>query len=633
MLKLNLSKLPIPLAEAARETLPLLDLCEDQSGIVLLSQRDPEGLKVSYSSDGDVVISYKELCEFFRGLSHVKRLERTGEAISEKQSFKWLSYMVDVARNAVLKLPAMKRLIRYLAINGFNDLMLYLEDVFEMPDYPYFGYMRGKYTLNELKELVEYGERFGVTLTPCIQSLGHYSNMLRWPCFSSIRDSADVLYVGKDETYEFLDKLFATLCSVFKTRRFNIGMDEAGTLGRGRMLEEKGLLDQGELMTLHLHKIKELCRKHGIQPLIWSDMFFRPYDPSHEYYTDTVIVPQEAIDGVPEDFTLVYWNYHSCERNQKEKDVFNHVFDQHMRFKNPIAYAGASWRFSGFAPHNMFSMSAENFHLNACLERGIKDITLTAWSNGGGEASHFVTMPIITLYGEKLYTAQRNAPDISERFFDLYGISLEDFLSLDLPDRVPDSPELLNSSGRHPVTYLLYNDCLGGKMDRLVSSPQYGDFYRSLIPGYERLSEHKHFGYIFRTQAALCKVMANKATVSYDLRAAYKAKDKAALALLCQRLTELSRDLSSFIDVCREQWLTDNKVTGFECLEARFGSLKQRALGAKAIVEAYLAGEIDAIEPLDEPMLYHDCRPDDSTRSKVCATNGYYDIVQPSFFM
>jgi hypothetical protein len=288
------------------------------------------------------------------------------------------------------------------------------------------------------------------------------------------------LYVGKEETYEFLDKLFETLCSVFKTRRFNIGMDEAGTMGMGRRLREKGYESQAELMTLHLERVKELCQKHGIKPLIWSDMFFRPHTPTHEYYTDSVIVPQEVIDGVPEDFTLVYWNYHSCEKDQKEIDIFNHVFDQHMRFKNPIAYAGAAWRFSGFAPHNMFSMSAENFHLTACLERNITDITLTAWSNGGGEASHFITLPIITLYGDKLYSGQRSAIDISGRFFDIYGLSLEDFLSLDLPDRVPDAPELLNSSGRHPVTYLLYNDCLGGKMDKLVS-PDYSDFYGSLV--------------------------------------------------------------------------------------------------------------------------------------------------------
>ena len=91
-------------------------------------------------------------------------------------------------------------------------LYSYMEDMFEVPEYPYFGYQRGRYTKAELKEVVAYGKRFGITLNPSMQVLGHLEMPLIWPAFKDIKDSSAVLYVGKPEVYEFIDKLFKNLC-------------------------------------------------------------------------------------------------------------------------------------------------------------------------------------------------------------------------------------------------------------------------------------------------------------------------------------------------------------------------------------------------------------------------------------
>lgn len=61
--------------------------------------------------------------------------------------------MPDCSRNAVLNVEGAKLLIRHLAVMGFNALMLYTEDTYEIEGYPYFGYMRGRFTKAELKEL------------------------------------------------------------------------------------------------------------------------------------------------------------------------------------------------------------------------------------------------------------------------------------------------------------------------------------------------------------------------------------------------------------------------------------------------------------------------------------------------
>lgn len=64
---------------------------------------------------------------------------------------------------------------------GMNVLMLYTEDTYEVPGEPYFGSYRGRYTKAEIQEMDAYASMFGIELVPCIQTLAHLHNALKWP--------------------------------------------------------------------------------------------------------------------------------------------------------------------------------------------------------------------------------------------------------------------------------------------------------------------------------------------------------------------------------------------------------------------------------------------------------------------
>ena len=57
--------------------------------------------------------------------------------------------MADASRNAVMKVETAKKLIRHLAMSGYDSFMLYLEDTYIVKDYPYFGYLRNPYKKEE----------------------------------------------------------------------------------------------------------------------------------------------------------------------------------------------------------------------------------------------------------------------------------------------------------------------------------------------------------------------------------------------------------------------------------------------------------------------------------------------------
>ena len=89
--------------------------------------------------------------------------------------------MLDCSRNAVFTVEKVKFVIRTLAKMGMNVLMLYTEDTYEVPGELYFGSYRGRYTKAEIQEMDAYASMFGIELVPCIQTLAHLHNALKWP--------------------------------------------------------------------------------------------------------------------------------------------------------------------------------------------------------------------------------------------------------------------------------------------------------------------------------------------------------------------------------------------------------------------------------------------------------------------
>ena len=109
--------------------------------------------------------------------------------------------MLDCSRNAVPTVDGVQKWIDILSDLGYNTLLLYMEDTYEIRGEPYFGYMRGRYTEEELREMDVYAKEHGVELIPCIQALAHLQSIERWPEYWGHFDCADILCVGDERNY------------------------------------------------------------------------------------------------------------------------------------------------------------------------------------------------------------------------------------------------------------------------------------------------------------------------------------------------------------------------------------------------------------------------------------------------
>ncbi len=593
------STLPEELKAGTNAVLSMLEISENE-GVIPVYAVERSGDPAIEKTAEKVTIYYAEKVQYFRMLSF---LESTlvGDTYSEHPRQSNLCYMCDQSRNAVLNIPSAERMIRSLALMGFSELQLYTEETYEIEAYPYFGHLRGRWTKEELKALVAYGEQFGVTLVPCIQTLAHLERMFTWPCFKSIQDRGAVLMVGKDETYQLIEEMFKTCAEVFKTRKINIGMDEAHELGMGQYLRKNGFVPRPEIMKEHLAKVVEIAKKYGFKPMMWSDMYFRMVFGG--YYVNEGEFPQEVLDSVPPEITLVYWDYYTTDRARLDTMV-----KLHRSFNNPTAFAGGCQKWGDFAASNKLTFDIEALHIDACLEHGITDIWTTGWGDDGAEAAHFSILPGLALYAEKCYKADMTKEWLDARFEELFKVPMEAFeLMSDV--NYPDATVEEVRAHQHFSKIILYSDILNGHFNAHLDPEAFPAFYSELAKKMLPYVENPAFGYLVAPIQKLAEICAVKSYLPAAIRAAYEKEDRSAMgALAKEQIAPLIPLVDEMLKAQERMWLTESRPFGLEVQQIRFGGLKQRLTYAQKVLEDYAEGKIDRIEELETPVLSADCR-------------------------
>ncbi len=154
-----------------------------------------DGLAVT-KDNSKVTVRYGRKTDAFRALGRLLGECHAGlkpGEFTEQPRLDCLGVMVDVSRNGVLRPEAARTLMRRLALMGYNTLILYAEDTYEVPGEPFFGYLRGRYTREEMKALDDYADTLGIEMFPCIQTLAHLAQILQWPAYQACRDTEDIL--------------------------------------------------------------------------------------------------------------------------------------------------------------------------------------------------------------------------------------------------------------------------------------------------------------------------------------------------------------------------------------------------------------------------------------------------------
>ena len=508
--------------------------------------------------------------------------------------FKNLAVMVDCSRNAVRQVSTLKSFMRQIKALGYTGIWLYMEDVYEIPEEPYFGYKRGRYSQAELREITDYAKQIGLNCIPAIQTLAHLNGITRWRRFaSSIIDTDDILLADEEETYSLIEKMFASLRESFDGEEINIGLDEAHRVGLGKYFDKHGYTDRAEIIVRHLQKVVEIAAKYGFtKPIMWNDMFVRLANKGEYLTAQNVEVPEKIMRLVPENITLACWNYYSMDER-----FYENMLAMQQKFQRPLYYTSGAISWLGVTPMNKYSIKQNAVAIKACKKKGVDSYTVAIWGDDGAECSLFASLPTLAYVA-----AQANGEkDYKQKFLKQTGVEFDKFLRLDSPNEATEPAEMFAFS--QSSRYMLYNDPLQGLYDSQVTEGD-GEKFKKIANKLHTQTKHEEWGYLFKTQEMLARTLYYKYELTVKTRKAYLSQDKAMLKKLVKYDYKMVlKYLDLFYEAFREQWYKENKPHGFEVQDARLGGLKQRLLNSRRILKEYAEGKLSSIPELEEEVL------------------------------
>lgn len=590
-----------------------LGLSVTDGGKKIFAVKGGDGLELKVS-DKEIGIRYTDLPAFARALGLLaERKDEAAYEYSEKRYFKKFGVMIDQSRNGVMTVSALKKYAFHMALLGYNRLMLYIEDIYEVPEEPYFGQYRGRYTAEEIREIESYCDIFGMELVPCIQTLAHLNAPMKWWWYAGqIRDQNDVLLIGEEKTYEFLDHCLKSISKLFRSRNVNVGMDEAFGMGLGKYYELHGMRERIDIFSEHVSRVIEICRKYGLNPMMWSDMFYKiAYGGLH--YDTTRELTEEYAKKIPEGIGLIYWDYSTTDFA-----VYDRVLKGHKKFGNPVIFAGGAMEAAGLVAFNKHSFHATLPSCKACIENGIEDVMVTIWGDNGQEPSRYAVMPAVVLWAELAYGGKYDEDVLRRRFKVCLHSSFDDFMMLDTPAEVYDIAKKKEPIFNSSFKYLFYNDPLLGLFDSLVVSGEYNRYYKKYAENIRTAARrNKEFAYVFETIADMCSVLEIKCDLGVRLKKSYDAGDREGLKNILEKdLPLLNRRLANFYKSVRRQWGAENKIFGFEVQDIRIGGLQKRLKTLEERLRGYLEGKENSLPELEQPRVHYTGGPEDTDETR-----------------
>ena len=558
-----------------------------------------QGKHLHIYREGDTFfLEWEKTIQFYRGLSLISaNRENKAFSANEDPSFRTMGVMLDQSRNGVLKPEAVCYFIRKMALMGLNLLMLYTEDTYEIPDLPYFGYMRGRYTARDLRAIDDYACLFGIEVCPCIQTLAHLNRVLHWPAMAHLKDTEEVILAEDESALLFIEEMIIAAAKPFRSRRIHIGMDEASDLGQGNYFRRHGYKPKHEIIQNHLKGVKKILDRHGLHAMMWSDMYFRPFSPGGGYY-DAENIPTEVFQEAPESIDLVYWDYY-----HESISEYSHMMELHNRFAASTIFAGSIWNFSGPVPDYHKTLATLLPAIEACRMHHIEEMFVTVWGDNGAESNQLAALAGMQLMAEYLYTGKYCPAETAKRFEVCCHGNYNAFMESAKFNTPPGMRSGLLRPA-NPAKFMLYQDPLIQLYEDDVRECCLSEHYRDLAVCFAQYAgETNDFTLLMQFYASLANVLRVKCDWHEHSSSAVKNRDTAAAQALVDSVEDILEKLSHLKSVWRKLWESSNRTYGFEVIDLRIGGLAARFHTARERMQAFASGHTDDIPELSETIL------------------------------
>lgn len=574
--------------ETLAEEYPIFRNRPDVTQIRFASADDPRKARAIRTAEA-IVIQHCSLAQAAR-MTGAVLAGLVEDEHEETFPFDRLGFIVCAAHGKVFTVAHIKKWLRRLAMLGFNQMVLYADDTFEVEGEPFFGYLRGRYSADEIRAIDDYASRLGVELVPAIQTLGHLSQLTQWPAYRNVQDTRSVVLVDEPRTYELIDKMIAFWKTNTHCSRIHLGMDEAHDMGRGVYMDRHGYRPAFDIFNRHLGRVVDICRRHSLAPMMWSDMYFRMGSPSkQDYYDPATVIPPDVGAAIPGDARLVYWDYY-----HEDKSFYVDWIARHRALHAEPVVASAIWTWSSLWHHADMTARAATQCIAACIETGVRELMLTTWGDDGSCCDFDSALLGFASCAEQAFAHDSfNELLLAKRFEALMGTSYDSHkTAAQISDtRLSTLCILWDNPLYHAYLHnaRLLPDCdlakeaqrLDDVCKRLADSPldaSAGDLWHARL---------------------IAQYLAVRLRFAVSLFSAWAGKDRRRLEELAQDSLDIAGATDGLANSFRSNWMACAKPFGLEVIQMRLAAISQGFRELSRRLQEYLEGTVSTLEELD----------------------------------
>ncbi len=530
-------------------------------------------------------IYYQTLSDKFKALG-LLAIHPEQPFIRMEAAYTFRGLMADMSRNGVARPEFLKKWMVQLSLMGLNALTLYTEDTYEVSGHPLVGYLRGKYTKAELKDLDRYAGLFGIEMFPCIQTIGHFSQILKFNHYADIRDTEWELNVESAKAARFVRELLRNASEPYQSKLIHVGMDETWSLGRGKCFKTNQKMDPRQMYVGHLARVAKLCAELGLKPMMWGDIVLG------QYSTERLTPAQVKL--LPKNMTMDFWNYYA-----EDKKVYKQGVERYRKMGyDPIISPGLTdWnRWWGYYPK---AERSTKLFMETAHQMGVKRSLMTMWGDDGQETPFSSNWPGLAMYSELCWKGHFHREEAQRMVRVLSGDPWESFVG-------PCQLDTLNTHTKEGAPSMakpfLYDDPLL----RIYSSHARGKTYSPMFLKIKKQlakaakKAHPRNRLLLQYAFALADLLSVKADLGNEAYAAYQRRDKNRLRAVAGRVPEVAAKCDRLWELRRRIWLDECKPFGLEVIDLRIGGLLQRLKVFRSRIADYLSGRLDSIEEFEQ---------------------------------
>lgn len=248
-----------------------------------------QGADIEAASSAGLFYGVQTLCQLLAGRGDAAVLPAV--EIRDWPALAYRGVMIDLSHGSLPTEDEVKRQLDFMARWKLNQYYFYNEASVQLDGFSILN-PEGRYTKQQVLQLIAYGRQRHIDVVPCLELYGHLHDLFRlerFAGFSAVAHGSEFNPL-RPEVTALLQNWIGQMADLFPSPFFHVGMDETWELEKFAQ-EKSGGASPGKIYLDHFKNVAAMVSAHGKHVMVWGDRFQKYPETIADLPPGTIVVP------------------------------------------------------------------------------------------------------------------------------------------------------------------------------------------------------------------------------------------------------------------------------------------------------------------------------------------------------